>query len=144
MTMLAQAGAELMVRALDALERGALQLTPQAADRRHLREQDRQDRNPHRLDAGRGSRSTTIAAGCRRFPARGANFGAGATGRVKVLRTTKGEGGASPAPRSTASLTIACGDGAVRLIELQRAGRQPMRAAEFLRGTPIGRESVLV
>jgi methionyl-tRNA formyltransferase len=40
-------------------------------------------------------------------------------------------------------LTVACGDGAVRLLELQRAGRQPMRTEEFLRGTPVVRGSVL-
>jgi methionyl-tRNA formyltransferase len=34
-------------------------------------------------------------------------------------------------------LTIACGDGAVRLVQVQRAGRQPMSAEEFLRGTPV-------
>jgi methionyl-tRNA formyltransferase len=34
-------------------------------------------------------------------------------------------------------LTVACGDGSVRLIELQRAGRQAMKAGEFLRGTPV-------
>ncbi len=32
------------------------------------------------------------------------------------------------------ALTIACGDGAVRLIEVQRAGKRAMSAAEFLRG----------
>jgi methionyl-tRNA formyltransferase len=41
------------------------------------------------------------------------------------------------------ALTVACGDGAVRLLELQRASRQPMTADEFLRGTPIPRGSVL-
>ena len=34
-------------------------------------------------------------------------------------------------------LTIACGEGAVRLVEVQRAGKQPMKADEFLRGTKI-------
>jgi methionyl-tRNA formyltransferase len=34
-------------------------------------------------------------------------------------------------------LTIACGDGAIRIVELQRAGKAPMKAAEFLRGTPL-------
>jgi methionyl-tRNA formyltransferase len=29
---------------------------------------------------------------------------------------------------------IACGDGAIRITELQRAGKQPMTADEFLRG----------
>ena len=32
-------------------------------------------------------------------------------------------------------LTIACGEGAVRLLKVQRAGKQPMSAEEFLRGT---------
>jgi len=40
-------------------------------------------------------------------------------------------------------LTVACGEGAIRLLELQRAGRQPMRAEEFLRGTPIARGTKL-
>jgi methionyl-tRNA formyltransferase len=35
------------------------------------------------------------------------------------------------------ALTIACGAGAVRLIEVQRAGRKPMPVAEFLRGFPL-------
>jgi methionyl-tRNA formyltransferase len=34
-------------------------------------------------------------------------------------------------------LTIACGQGAIRIIELQRAGKAPMKATEFLRGTPL-------
>jgi methionyl-tRNA formyltransferase len=34
-------------------------------------------------------------------------------------------------------LTVACADGAVRILELQRAGRQAMKADEFLRGTTI-------
>ena len=36
-------------------------------------------------------------------------------------------------------LTIACKQGALRVIELQRAGKQPMKAEEFLRGTPLSR-----
>jgi methionyl-tRNA formyltransferase len=32
---------------------------------------------------------------------------------------------------------VACRDGSVRILELQRAGRQPMKAEEFLRGTPL-------
>ena len=33
-------------------------------------------------------------------------------------------------------LTVACGEGAIRLVQVQRAGRQPMDAEDFLRGTP--------
>ena len=31
-------------------------------------------------------------------------------------------------------LTVACGKGSVRLLEVQRAGKRPMSAEEFLRG----------
>jgi methionyl-tRNA formyltransferase len=58
--------------------------------------------------------------------------------RIKVLRTTRGEGTAAPGVVIDGKLTVACGDGAVRILELQRAGRQPMKAEEFLRGTPLG------
>ena len=75
------------------------------------------------------------------FP--GAWFELADVGRVKMLRTTEGAGGGRPGQVLDDQLTIACGDGAVRLVELQRAGRQPMRAEEFLRGTPIARASVL-
>ena len=63
--------------------------------------------------------------------------------RVKVLRTTKGSGEGEPGRVLDDDLTVACGQGAVRLLELQRAGRQPLPAGEFLRGTPIRRASIL-
>ena len=40
-------------------------------------------------------------------------------------------------------LTIACGEGAVRLLELQRAGKQPMKAEDFLRGVQVAKGTVL-
>ncbi len=36
-------------------------------------------------------------------------------------------------------LAVACGEGAVRLLKLQREGREPMDAERFLRGFPIAR-----
>ena len=57
--------------------------------------------------------------------------------RVKVLRTTRGEGSGTPGTVLDDALTVACGDGAVRMLEVQRAGRQPMKAEEFLRGTRV-------
>jgi methionyl-tRNA formyltransferase len=59
--------------------------------------------------------------------------------RVKVLRSTKGEGGGTPDTALDDRLTIACGDGAVRLVQVQRAGAKTMTADEFLRGTPVAR-----
>ena len=40
-------------------------------------------------------------------------------------------------------LTVACGDGAIRILALQRAGKQPMKAEDFLRGTPVAPGTVL-
>ncbi len=56
---------------------------------------------------------------------------------IKMLRSTRGEGSGAPGTVLDDRLTIACGDGAVRIVELQRAGGRPMKAEEFLRGTPV-------
>ena len=132
---LARLGADLMVRALGALERGTLQLTPQPDDGRHLRGQDRQERDAHRLGASRGRQVHDHCRGLSPFP--GAWFELARRQRVKVLRTTRGEGSGAPGTVLDDRLTIACGDGAVRLLEVQRAGKQPMKAEEFLRGAKI-------
>ena len=63
--------------------------------------------------------------------------------RVKVLRTTKGEGKGAPGTLLDDKLTIACGEGAIRILELQRAGKQPMKADEFLRGSALRPGSVV-
>ena len=52
-----------------------------------------------------------------------------------MLRTTRGEGAGAPGTVLDDRLTIACGEGAVRILEVQRAGKQPMKAEEFLRGS---------
>jgi len=57
--------------------------------------------------------------------------------RIKVLRSTKGEGSGPAGTALDDKLTVACGAGAVRLMLVQRAGKQPMSADEFLRGTPV-------
>ena len=58
-------------------------------------------------------------------------------GRIKVLRSTRGEGSGAPGTVLDHRLTVACGDGAIRLLEVQRAGKQPMKAEEFLRGARL-------
>jgi methionyl-tRNA formyltransferase len=59
--------------------------------------------------------------------------------RIKVLRSALAEGNGSPGDVLDDRLTIACGDGAVRLLVVQRAGKRPMEAAELLRGFAIPR-----
>ena len=64
-------------------------------------------------------------------------------GRVKILRATKGEGTGAPGKVLDDRLTIACGEGAVRILQLQRAGKQPMNTEDFLRGAAIRAGAVL-
>jgi methionyl-tRNA formyltransferase len=135
---LAWRGADLMVRAFDALERGSLQLTPQPEE--GVTYAAKIDKSETRIDWARPWKAVhDHCRGLSPFP--GAWFelpGAGASPvRVKVLRTTRGGGTGAPGTVIDDKLTVACGDGALRILELQRAGRQPMGAEEFLRGTPL-------
>ena len=57
--------------------------------------------------------------------------------RVKVLRCALAGGSGAAGDLLDDHLTIACGQGAIRILELQRAGKAPMKAEEFLRGTPL-------
>ena len=137
---LARIGAKLMVVALAALERGTLQLTPQPDA--GVTYASKIEKSETRIDwTLPWQKVHDHCRGLSPFP--GAWFELIDVGRVKVLRTTKGAGSGKPGQVLDDQLTVACGDGAVRLVELQRAGRQPMRAEEFLRGAPIARDSVL-
>jgi methionyl-tRNA formyltransferase len=138
--ILAQRGSKLMVIALAALERGTLQLTPQLEN--GVTYASKIEKSETRINwMLPWQKVHDHCRGLSPFP--GAWFELADVGRVKVLRTTKGAGRGKPGQVLDDQLTIACGDGAVRLVELQRAGRQPMRTEEFLRGTPIARGSVL-
>jgi methionyl-tRNA formyltransferase len=137
---LARLGADLMLRALGALEKGALQMTPQAAV--GVTYATKIDKNETRIDWTKSWQKVhNHCRGLSPFP--GAWFELPDAARIKVLRTAKGDGSGTPGQVLDEHLTIACGEGAVRLVDLQRAGRQPLPAEEFLRGTPISRASVL-
>lgn len=63
--------------------------------------------------------------------------------RVKVLRAEAVSGSGAPGSVLDGKLTIACGEGALRLAEVQRAGKGRATAEEFLRGFPLAKgESV--
>jgi len=133
--LLARLGADLMVRALGALERGTLTLTPQPQvgvtyAHKIAKEETRVAWERPWQEVHNHIRGLS--------PAPGAWFEIAGEGvRVKALRTTKGEGAGVPGTVLDDELTVACGEGAVRILELQRAGRQAMKAHEFLRGTSI-------
>jgi methionyl-tRNA formyltransferase len=132
---LARLGADLMVRALAALERGSLSLTPQSDA--GVTYAYKIDKDETRIVWARPWQQVhDHIRGLSPFP--GAWFElAGEGTRVKVLRTTKGEGAGVPGTVLNDKLTVACGEGALRILELQRAGRQAMKADEFLRGAAV-------
>jgi methionyl-tRNA formyltransferase len=137
---LAQLGAKLMVVALGALDRGSLTFTPQAETGATYA--TKIDKSETRIDWTRPSRDVhNHCRGLSPFP--GAWSELDGVGRIKILRTSKGEGAGAPGVVLDDRLTVACGDGAVRIVELQRAGGKPMAADEFLRGTPAARAGVL-
>ena len=137
--ILARTGADLMARALAALERGTLTLTPQGGAgvtyaQKIIKEETR-------IDWGKRAQAVhNHIRGLSPFP--GAWFEVGGD-RIKVLRSTRSEGNGAPGTVLDDRLTVACTEGAVRLVSMQRAGRQPMAAEEFLRGNPIAPGMVL-
>jgi len=153
---LAALGADLIVRALAALSRGVLNFTPQATDGATY---------ARKIDKGETRIDWSLPAPEVHNHVRGlspdpgawfeADFGAGPE-RVRALRSMLVAVGPPPlspgwsrdvGPLAGAvvddHLTVACGDGAVRLVEVQRAGKQAVKAAEFLRGlrAPLERVS---
>src|SRR5580692_9173139 len=137
---LARRGADLMLSALAALEKGQLQLTPQAAS--GVTYANKIAKNETRIDWTRPWNEVhNHCRGLSPFP--GAWCEMPGAGRVKILHTTKGDGSGQPGRVLDGKLTVACGSGAMRIVELQRAGGKPMAADEFLRGTPIAPPSVL-
>jgi len=131
---LARLGAAVMVRVLADLEKDELKLTPQPSV--GVTYAAKIDKTETRIDWTQSwNKVHDHCRGLSPFP--GAWFEDANAGRIKVLRSTKGRGSGEPGRVLDGALTIACAEGAVRLLELQRAGRQPMRAEDFLRGTPI-------
>src|SRR5262245_6317623 len=134
---LARLGADLMVRAMAALERGALQLTKQGeAGLTYAAKIEKADA---KIDWGKPAQVVLRHVhGLSPFPgARSEVAVDGEAVRLKILRCEPAKGSGAPGALLDDRLTIACGDGAIRIVELQRAGKAPMKAAEFSRGTPL-------
>jgi methionyl-tRNA formyltransferase len=136
---LARLGADLMARALAALEKDALVVTPQAAE--GVTYAAKIDKAETRIDwAKPWQKVHDHCRGLSPFPGAWCKIDGV---RAKVLRTTRGEGSGAPGTVLDDKLTVACREGAIRIILLQRAGKQAMRADEFLRGTPVAAGTVL-
>ena len=139
---LALLGADLMVRALGALERGTLQLTPQPQE--GISYAAKIAKGETRIDWGKPwSAVHDHCRGLSPFPGAWFELPGAQPARIKVLRAAVVEGSGTPGAVLDDKLTVACGSGAVRLIELQRAGKTPMPAAEVMRGFPLPRGTQL-
>jgi methionyl-tRNA formyltransferase len=134
---LAPIGAGLMARALDALERGALTFMPQSAE--GVTYATKIAKTETRIDWRKPWQQVhDHIRGLSPFPGAWCEIATdGKPARVKVLRTTRGDGSGPPGTILDDKLTVTCGDGAVRILELQRAGARVMKTDEFLRGTPL-------
>ncbi len=133
-----QVGARTMVEAMAKLEADDLPLTPQPEE--GVLYAAKIDKGETRIDfSGPAQTVHNHIRGLSPFP--GAWFEAEVNGkpeRIKVLASTLGQGQGAPGEVLDDRLTVACGEGAVRLTRLQKAGGKPLNAEEFLRGTPLG------
>jgi methionyl-tRNA formyltransferase len=134
---LAPLGADLMVRAMAALERGKLQLTKQGDV--GVTYAAKIEKAEARIDWTKSARAVLRHIhGLSPFPGAWCEMTIeGEVIRVKILRCELTKGSDAPGEVLDDHLTIGCEDGAVRVLELQRAGKAPMKAEDFLRGTPL-------
>jgi methionyl-tRNA formyltransferase len=127
---LSRLGADLMVRALGALERGAVTPTPQNPDGASYAKKISKDEA--RID---WSKSAAEIDGLIRglSPVPGA-FTEVKGERLKILYATPVSDRGDPGEILTDDLTVACGEGALKLNKVQRAGSRVMEARELLKG----------
>ena len=130
---LARLGADLMVRALGALERGAITAEKQPSEgatyaRKISKEEARIDwtRSATEIDC--------LIRGLSPWP--GA-WGEVKGERLKILYAVPASGKGEPGAVIGGDPVIACGDGALRLVKVQRAGSKVMAAEELLKGFPL-------
>ena len=136
-------GADLMVRALAALSRGALEFTPQAPE--GVTYAQKITNAEARIDWTLSAQAVhDHVRGLSPFPGAffEADFGKGPE-RVKVLNCTLAGASGTPGQLLDTEGTVACGEGAVRLITVQRAGRGPLAADDFFRGVRMAAGAVL-
>jgi methionyl-tRNA formyltransferase len=127
---LARLGADLMVRVLGALERGAIEAQPQPAEGATYAKKISKDEA--RIDWSKSAAEIDCQI-------RGLSPWPGAWSevkgeRLKILFAEPVSGKGTPGEAVGEDLTIACGEGALRLLKVQRAGSKVMAADELLKG----------
>lgn len=134
---LSLAGADLMVRALGALERESLSLAEQPEE--GVTYAAKIDKAEARINWAQPAEVIhNLIRGINPFPGAWCEMVInGKTERVKILRSEVVRGSGAPGSLLDDQLTVACRDGALRLVQLQRSGGKPMLANEFLRGAVV-------
>ena len=126
---LSHLGADLMARALAALERGSIEANPQIGEPTYAKKISKDEA---RIDWTKSAREIDcLIRGLSPFP--GAWCEANGE-RLKVLYPEPVDGHGKPGEILDDRLTVACGDGALKILRLQRAGGKAMSAEELLRG----------
>ncbi|MGH6864365.1 MAG: methionyl-tRNA formyltransferase [Methylocella sp.] len=138
---LAHIGAGLMTRALALLE--GLAFTPQAET--GVTYAQKIDKAEARIDWRKpASELHNLIRGLAPFPGAFFEVELGKRlERVKVLRAEIAQGTGTPGRVLDDCLTIACSEGAIRVLEVQRSGKAPMPAGDFLRGARLTRGMLL-
>ena len=130
-------GAKLMVETLASLDT----ITPQVQDSALATYAAKIDKAEARIDWSRSAEQ--IERQVRAFsPFPGAWFEM-AGERVKLLRTEVAAGDHTPGTVLDDRFTVACGSGAIRPVQLQRAGKPAMALDDYLRGRPVRAGEVL-
>ena len=141
---LASVGADLLVRTMAAVERGEAKATPQAEEGLTYAKKIRVKEARLRWAKPAAELDRKIR-GLSPFP--GAWFELPTDKgpvRVKALLSQVEDGSGAPGQVLDEKLLIACGDGAVRLLRVQREGRGPQDAEVFLRGFPVAAGTVVL
>ena len=136
---LAQIGGDLIVKALAGLAQGTLAPTQQPSAGVVMAAKI--DKAEAHIDFHRPAQEVLRHIhGLSPFP--GAWFAHGGE-RIKVLKVERSASRGAPGTTLDDLLTVACADGAVRLLVIQRAGKAPMSAEVFLRGYSLPKATVL-
>ena len=134
---LSEMGARLIIDALAKLP----DLTPEPQPSEGVTYAAKIDKAEARIDwAKPAAQVDRLIRGLSPFP--GAWFEVGGT-RVKVLGSSLADGSGAPGEVLDASLRVACGQGAVQLTRLQRAGKAAQDVAVFQQGAQIASGTIL-
>ena len=134
---LADLGAELLLKTLDALEAGTLERTPQDADQAtvcHMLSKE-----DGRIDCSRSAKAIhDLVRGTNPWPCAFALFDGQP---LKILETRRTDEAFADAPGTlrerNGRLYLCCADGALEIVSLQASGKKRMDAPAFLRGCPL-------